>query len=155
MRCEKIEKNKFKIALLSAILVLLFAGSSIAADINDIDTNSTSFALLQDTNSDFGTKDGLSTFQMFSRMIVAAIIILALGLTASYATRKFSARITTQKGKEIKILENVNLGNRKTLHLLTVGHRKILIATTRDNVVRIADLSDTLGDITQEITEDI
>ncbi len=57
--------------------------------------------------------------------------------------RKYSKGLLVGKGNLITVVETIPLGPRKLLHLLEVGPRKFLIASTSDGIRLLADLTET------------
>jgi flagellar biogenesis protein FliO len=45
-------------------------------------------------------------------------------------------------GKQIRIIETVHLGPRKSVHLLKIGDKQILIGSTNENITKLADVMD-------------
>lgn len=94
----------------------------------------------RDSNLTFGTDRQFDTSGMFWRMMLAVLLVLALGIAAFYASRKLGGRIANLPNRQIRLVENFYLGSRKTLHLIKVGDRSILIGTTPTTITTIADL---------------
>ena len=76
------------------------------------------------------------------RMILAILIVVALGVAAIYISKKVLPKFANTQGKKIKILESVHLGPRKVVHLLEVGGQQILIGSTNDHITKLADIID-------------
>jgi len=83
-------------------------------------------------------------------MMVSVILIVILGGAAMYVSKKFLPRIASQSGKNIHILETTYLGPRKTVHLLKVGEKKLLIGSTSDSIAMLADVTDALTNKTNK-----
>ena len=93
-----------------------------------------------DPNFSTRTGDKLSTRELFFKMMVSVLFLVALGAAAIYVSKRFLPKITNLPGKEIRIAETVHLGPRKAVHLLEVGERRFLIGSTNENITRLADL---------------
>jgi len=93
-----------------------------------------------DPNFSTRASDGLSTRDLFFKMMVSVLFLVALGAAAIYVSKRFLPKITNLPGKEIRIAETVHLGPRKAVHLLEVGERRFLIGSTNENITRLADL---------------
>jgi len=93
-----------------------------------------------DPNFSTRTGDKLSTRELFFKMMVSLLFLVALGAAAIYVSRRFLPKITNLPGKEIRIAETVHLGPRKAVHLLEIGNRRLLIGSTNENITRLADL---------------
>jgi len=99
-----------------------------------------------DPNFSTRTGDKLSTRELFFKMMVSVLFLIALGAAAIYVSRRFLPKITNLPGKEIRIAETVHLGPRKAVHLLEIGNRRLLIGSTNENITRLADLTSALTD---------
>ena len=84
--------------------------------------------------------DRPSSRELFFKMMVSVLFLIALGAAAIYVSKRFLPKITNLSGKEIRITETVHLGPRKAVHLLEVGERRFLIGSTNENITRLADL---------------
>ncbi len=93
-----------------------------------------------DSNFSTGKSDRPSSRDLFFKMMVSVLFLIALGAAAIYVSRRFLPKITNLPGKEIRITETVHLGPRKAVHLLEVGERRFLIGSTNENITRLADL---------------
>src|SRR4030043_97942 len=86
---------------------------------------------------------GSGNQELFFRMMLSVLLVLALGVAAIYISRKVLPRITNLPGKEIRVIETVHLGQRKTIHLLKIGSRLLLVGSTNENITKLADVTDT------------
>ena len=82
--------------------------------------------------------------ELYSKTILAVLFVLVLGAAAIYVSKKLLPKITNLPGKEIRIVETVHLGPRKTVHLLEIGDRRYLIGSTNETISTLADLDSTL-----------
>jgi len=96
--------------------------------------------LARDSNLTFGTDQQFDTSGMFWRMMLAVILVLALGIAAFYVSRKLGGRIINLPSRQIRLVETFYLGSRKSLHLIKAGDKNILIGTTQTTITTIADL---------------
>ncbi len=99
-----------------------------------------------DPNFSMGKSDRPSSRELFFKMMVSVLFLIALGAAAIYVSRRFLPKITNLPGKKIRIAETVHLGPRKAVHLLEVGERRFLIGSTNENITRLADLTSALTD---------
>ena len=74
--------------------------------------------------------------------MLSVVFVLILGVAGVYMTKKFFPNIAKLQGKEIKVIETVHLGPRKSMHLVEIGKRKFLIGSTSENITKLADLTD-------------
>ena len=93
-----------------------------------------------DPNISTRKSDRPSSRELFFKMMVSVLFLIALGAAAIYVSKRFLPKITNLSGKEIRITETVHLGPRKAVHLLEVGERRFLIGSTNENITRLADL---------------
>jgi flagellar biogenesis protein FliO len=90
--------------------------------------------------------------ELFYKMMLSVLLVVALGAAAIYTSRKLLPRITNLPGKEVRIVETIHIGPRKTLHLLKIGNQCLLLGSTGENITKLADVTDALADLpTQEI----
>jgi len=83
------------------------------------------------------------TSKLMLKMTLAVLIVVGLGVTAIYVSKKVLPKITNLQGKEIHILETTHLGPRKAMHLVKIGnHRRLLIGSTNDSITTLADLTE-------------
>ncbi len=103
---------------------------------------------LFENDADFSTRksDRPSSRELFFKMMVSVLFLIALGAAAIYVSKRFLPKITNLPGKKIRIAETVHLGPRKAVHLLEVGERRFLIGSTNEKITRLADLTSALTD---------
>ncbi len=90
--------------------------------------------------------------ELFYKMMLSVLLVVALGAAAIYVSRKLLPRITNLPGKEIRIVETVHIGPRKTVQLLKIGNQWLLIGSTGENITKLADVTNALADLpAQEI----
>lgn len=85
-------------------------------------------------------QNDLNTHNLFIRMMLMLVIVVILAIAVIYTQKKLMPKFTNQTGKKIKVLETVHLGRGKTLHLLTVGGKEILVGSTAEHITKIADI---------------
>ncbi|MFC1781100.1 flagellar biosynthetic protein FliO [Planctomycetota bacterium] len=83
----------------------------------------------------------LTKWQLFFRLMLAVTITIVLGIAAIYFSRNILPKITKAAGKNISVIETVHLGPRKSLHIIEVDNRRILIGSTNENINTIADIT--------------
>ncbi|MBN1506850.1 MAG: flagellar biosynthetic protein FliO [Sedimentisphaerales bacterium] len=92
---------------------------------------------------------------LFARMMLCILLVAGLGVGMVYMSKKVLPKVTNAPGKEIRVRETAYLGPRKALHLVEIGHHKLLIGSTNDSVTALADLTDTwLEAAKQESSDD-
>lgn len=79
-----------------------------------------------------GWLDGVMTF-------LSLIFTFAVILGLAYVTTKIvaSASFKKYKNKNMRLLEGMQLGPQKTLQLVRVGNKILLLALTKDNVIKL------------------
>jgi flagellar biosynthetic protein FliO len=83
------------------------------------------------------------------RAMGAVLLVVILGIAAIYISKKLLPKITNTPGKEIRIIETIHLGPRKAVHLIEVSNQRILIGSTNENIMKLADInSDPIPDAT-------
>ena len=94
----------------------------------------------------FGQKDNLGTGDLVSRTMIAVLVVVALGVSAIYFSKKLLPRITNLPGREIRISETVRLGPHNTVHLVKIGNQHLLIGSTNENITMLANVTDALSE---------
>ena len=110
---------------------------SLASKYDYLSTMDSDSSFLPDSNSS----------ELFYRTMLAVIIVLVLGISAIYVTKKLLPKIVNTSGKEIQIVETVHLGPRKSIHLIEIGNQRFLIGSTNENINKLADLTKSSIDI--------
>ena len=113
---------------------------SLALKYNFLKTMDSNTPLLTDSNNS----------ELFYRTMLAVIIVIVLGVSAIYLTKKLLPKITNTSGKEIQIVETVHLGPRKSVHLIEIGNQLFLIGSTNENICKLADLTKSSIDISTQ-----
>jgi flagellar biogenesis protein FliO len=73
-------------------------------------------------------------------MMLSVGLVIGLGAVALYLSKRALPRVAKAASKEIHVLETAHLGPRKALHLVKVGGRRLLIASTSDSVTMLAGI---------------
>jgi flagellar biosynthetic protein FliO len=94
-----------------------------------------------DPNFSGGPADSLNTGELFFKMMLSVLLVIGLGAAAIYISKKLLPKIANLPGKEIRVIETVHLGPRKTVHLLQVGNRRLLIGSTGESITKLADVT--------------
>lgn len=76
------------------------------------------------------------------KLLVSILIITVLGAAAFILSRKLLPKIANAQGRQIQLIETLHLAPGKAVHLLTIGRRKILVASSKDGVRYLTDLSE-------------
>lgn len=136
-----------------ALSLAVLAGFAVAAPNEPLQINASSpnSILARDPNFAFGADRQFNTGGLYWRMMLAVLLVLALGTAAYYVSKKLGGKIIKLPNRQIKLVETLYLGSRKTLHLIRVGDKSILIGTTPTTITRIAELD---SDISYSSTAD-
>lgn len=87
------------------------------------------------SDADFGSGE------LWFKTILSVLLVVALGVAAIYVSKKLLPRIANLPDKEIRIIETVHIGPRKTMHLIEIGNRRLLIGSTSENITMLADVT--------------
>jgi flagellar biosynthetic protein FliO len=94
------------------------------------------------TNS---SKNAYSSFggnqELFFKMMLSVLLLVALAITAVYVSKKLLPKITNLPGKRTHILETTYLGPKKAVHLIEIGNQYLLLGSTNENITLLADLT--------------
>ncbi|MHC4109912.1 MAG: FliO/MopB family protein [Planctomycetota bacterium] len=149
---KKIAAFLVTVAVCSSVLVVCSAKSAAGGPEPEKSNFKAGSLFAGDPN--FPNKQGNSSGnkELFYKMMLSVLLVVALGAAAIYTSRKLLPRITNLPGKEIRIVETIHIGPRKTLHLLKIGNQCLLLGSTGENITKLADVTDALADLpTQEI----
>lgn len=111
-------------------------------------------SFLSDPNASRLTSNGLDNSGLFLRMALAIGVVGGLGGLALYMSKRVLPRAINPPGREIRIIETTYLGPRKALHLVEVGPRRLLLASTTDTIRMLAPLDGLSPEIDQESVDD-
>lgn len=149
---KKIAAFLVTVAVCSSMLVVCSAKSAAGGPESEKSNFRAGSLFASDPN--FPNKQGNSSGnkELFYKMMLSVLLVVALGAAAIYVSRKLLPRITNLPGKEIRIVETVHIGPRKTVQLLKIGNQWLLIGSTGENITKLADVTDAMADLpTQEI----
>jgi flagellar biogenesis protein FliO len=83
--------------------------------------------------------------RMVWRTLAAALVVLVLGGLALFLMKRVMPRMGIGQGKKVAILETTYLGPQRSVHLMRVGARSLLVGATRESVRLVADVTDAFG----------
>lgn len=84
---------------------------------------------------------GSPTSDMLWNMLASVVIILVLGGACLFLIKRVLPRINRPSGRTVRVLETSYLGPQKMIHLVHVGSRKFLLASSKDTISVIADVT--------------
>jgi flagellar biogenesis protein FliO len=76
--------------------------------------------------------------------LAAILVILALGGVALFVIKRVMPRLGGVRGKRLALVETLHLAPQKSVHLLQVGDRRLLVAASKENLCLLADVTDAL-----------
>jgi len=146
-------KKKTAVFLLTAIL--LFCGVKLvsSADGNSCKEKNSYFAYpsVADNKpaSSSSSMGNPAVSSLFYRMVLMVLIVICLGIAGIYISKKLLPKLNLP-GRRIQLAETIHLGPRKSLHLIRIGQKMLLIGCTNENITNLADVTDQLADFQQE-----
>jgi len=84
-------------------------------------------------DSDFG--------KVVAQSLGAVFVILVLGVVAILVVKRVLPRIGVTQGRRIHVLETVYLGPRRSLHMVKIGERILLVGATNEGLGLLSDLT--------------
>ena len=105
-----------------------------------------------ETDSD-NTKDKLQ-IDLVKRFTLAICFVVLLGYGTFYFSKKIVPKLTASKGKSISIIDSISLGQNKTLHIVEIENKKLLIGCTANSINTLSELSGTFREILQTCQDD-
>ncbi len=154
-------KSSKKMVIVSLVLVLLLCAARMVSSAQkrsscaDADNNTLMNLLAEDnsvhnenvkpgltvgSNSDIGVKG------LFYKMLIMVLLMVVLGGAVIYVSKKLLPKINLP-GKKIQLVETVHLGSRKSLHLVKIGSKTILVGSTNENIASLADVSEQMMEL--------
>ena len=152
--------QKKRIAVLCLLIVAAGGWLSLASQRADAPPERAESVLpkesfLADPNLSSSADFRLGNRELFLKMMFSIGLVIALGATALYVSKRVLPRVTNAPGRKIRILETTHLAPRRALHLVEVGNQRLLIASTNESITTLAHLSDMWLDVSQEETADV
>lgn len=159
--------GKTKLVLILALLLSAFGFQSIQASAADApsqgqDTDSSITKQAEQVASrgdDLQSETGFSNRQpltsggreLFYKMLMSVSLVIVFGIVAVYVSRKLLPRIANLPGKKIRVIETAYIAPRKGLHLIQIGDKRLLIASTNDTITMLADVTDSGVDFQSQL----
>lgn len=153
------------ICVIIAGFLFITVGSSIANQVEDelvekTDRSEKQIASTDDQPSWDGFKTDLDKTKEPTRLNLIKQFSLAIGFVALlgygtfYFSKKVIPKLSVSKGKKIVISDSVSLGQNKTLHIIEIENKKLLIGCTSNNINTLAELSVTFQETLETFQED-
>jgi flagellar biosynthetic protein FliO len=147
--------------LLIVLTALVLSGPQVSraeapADSND-PNSATAIPLLTpvDANAVGQANGSLGGSALFLHMMGAILVVAGMGVVAIYLSKKVLPKVSRGSAKEIRVVETVYLGPRKALHLVQVGHHRLLIGSTNESISPLASVSEDWLDISKPLANDV
>lgn len=83
---------------------------------------------------------------LFYKMIFMVFMVILLGAAVIFISKKLLPKMN-MPGKKIQLTETIHLGPRKSLHLVKIGSKSLLIGSTNETITSLADVTDELLDV--------
>lgn len=149
-------KQSKRIAALSVVLLVggglagLGAQSASQTPNNEPQASKAQESFLSDSDLGQSSDQSLGSKELFLRMTLAVVLVIALAVAALYLSKKVLPKIVKASGKEIRIVETTYLGSRKALHLVQIGGQKLLIGSTNESIATLAHIGDAWLDLPKQ-----
>ncbi len=93
--------------------------------------------------------------ELFLKMMLSVLLVVVLGIAAVYVSRRLLPKLKNLPGRRIKVVETVHLGPRKAVHLLEIDNQCILVGSTNDRIIKLADITTSKMDFSTAYAERI
>ncbi len=93
----------------------------------------------------------LSGYEFFYKMLLSISLVIVLGVAAIYVSKKLLPRFTNLQGKQIRVIETAHIAPRKGIHLIAVGTKRLLVASTNETITMLADVTDSVTAFAAEL----
>jgi len=87
------------------------------------------------------TNSGDDSTSLLGNSLAAIAVILVLGGAALFVIKRLLPKLGVTQGRRVHVIETVYLGPRKTLHVVQVGDRSLLLSGTRERLMLVADVT--------------
>ncbi len=141
-------------ALASGIVLLQTSGSSAGEGVSTTRTSENRSSkgkagglFPNDRNMTLQETSGSSIKKLFGKTMVSVLLVIVLGSSAVFVSKRLLPKISNRPGKEIHIIETAHLGPRKMVHLLRVGNQRLLVGSTNENITILANVTDTMRNL--------
>jgi flagellar biogenesis protein FliO len=84
----------------------------------------------------------LDTSDTLKMLVKSTLMIIVLGVVAVYVARRVMPKVGAAMGKELKVVESINLGPRKQVYVLKVGTKRLLVGAASESITYLADVTE-------------
>jgi len=130
----------FLVVVLTAGVVVVLCSEGSGSEGQEALSSKLGSGIFDDANFSGQKDERFGTGELYYRMILAILLVVVLGVAAIYVSKRLLPRITALSGKEIRIVETVHLGQRRSIHLIEAGGRRILIGSTNEAITKLAEV---------------
>lgn len=85
------------------------------------------------------------------QMLGMVVMIAIFGVGGLWIVRRLVPKIQQRRGRNIAVLETACLGPSRNVHLLRVGDKEFLVASTREHISMLADVTGAVRSPADEI----
>jgi flagellar biosynthetic protein FliO len=89
--------------------------------------------------------------EFFYKMVLSILVVAAFGVGAIYLSKKLLPKLANHQGKQIRVIETTYIAPRKGIHLIQVGSRRLLVASTNETVTMLADVTESASNFAAEL----
>jgi flagellar biogenesis protein FliO len=86
--------------------------------------------------------NGRDAKAMLWQMLASVAVLAVLLVLALLLVRRYGGRLKIAQGREMKLIETLHLAPRRSVHMIEVQGRRILVSSTRDSVGMLTELPD-------------
>jgi flagellar biogenesis protein FliO len=136
--------NKKRLLLMSALTLAVCIGAVYVSRARAESPKPAAPSWAQDPNLQLSS--ATSTSDALKRLVISVVVVVVVGSVAIWASKKYLPRISAVKGKNMRVLDTVQLAPNRALHIVEVGSQKFLIGSSVDSVRMLADVTLSLTD---------
>jgi len=92
------------------------------------------------------------TRKAFWQMLAGLVVVLVLAVLALPLAKKFLPKFAAVKQRRLKLLETLHVNTKNTVHLIQVGNRVYLVASTKEGMTGLGDVTGT-ADLQEQSSE--
>lgn len=146
------ESYKKKILIFLAAIALCFGVKLVSSAANGAPENTKvlfnkSAAIDDQPNLAVGSNNNnIGVSGLFYKMIFMVLLVVFLGIAVIYVSKKLLPKLNLP-GKRIQVTETVHIGPRKSIHLIKIGKKTLLIGSTNENICSLADVTDQITEM--------
>jgi flagellar biogenesis protein FliO len=92
-------------------------------------------------DANFPPTSAAQTTDTLKKLVWAIIGVVGIGALAVWASKKWLPSIVTARGRNIKVIESIQLAPHRSVHIVEVGSQKFLIGASNESVRMLADVT--------------